>query len=389
MSSYAPEVPPQNKRMKKTKETFLLWSCLPDAVALSCVARVSRLDYTALSLVSKSHRSLVASPELCRTRSLIGCTEASFFVCLSILPDPTPRWFFLTRNRQLRPIPSNPYQAPESSSFVVVDWGIYVIGGIINGNPTSDVLFLDCYSKTWRRGPSMKMARASASASLVDGKIYVFGGCKEEADSSNWAEVFNVKTQTWCKFITPKMAHNIQQSVSIEEKKIYAVDEDDQSFYLLPSEDKSWRSGKRDSKLGNRNDWCAIGKLLYCRGTRGRILWCEPDDLDWKEVKGLDNLRLPLFGLRDTIPDYHRPPKMKVRYDISKVCSNSGNIVIFWNAHSGDPESLELWSAEISMENRQGGEIWGKVEWSGPVFKLDPLLNSFSVKVLYSASVHL
>ncbi|CAL9228257.1 unnamed protein product [Arabidopsis halleri] len=393
MSDYAHEVPPQNKRKKTMNEGSPSWSRLPDAMAVSCMARVSRLDQTALSLVSKKYRSLVTSPELCHARSLIGCTEPSFYVCLRILPDPTPRWFVLTRNRRLRPIPSHPYQAPESSSFVVVNWGIYVIGGIINGNPTSDVLFLDCFSQTWHRVPSMKMARASASASFVDGKIYVFGGCREDADSSNWAEVFDPIYQTWGKFNTPKMAHNINQSVVIEEKKVYSVDEDDQSFNFLPSEGRLWKRGKKDSKLGSRNDWCVTGKLLYCRGgTRGRILWCQHDELDWKEVKGLEELQLYLSGTRYIFrrTSDKRPSKTQVKYDISKLCTNSaGNIVIFWNAHIGDSESMELWSAEISMERREGGEIWGKIEWSNAVFKLDPLSNSYSVKVLFSASVRL
>ncbi|XP_010431680.1 PREDICTED: F-box/kelch-repeat protein SKIP6-like [Camelina sativa] len=373
-------MPPQSKRRKMTTS----WSSLPDAVAVSCMARVSRLDHANLSLVSKRHRSLVLSHELCSARSLIGCTEASFYVCLRISPDPNPRWFILlTRTRRLAPIPSNPYQAPESSSFVVVDWGLYVIGGLIKGKPTSDVWFLDCFSKTWDRVPSLKVARASPAASLLNGKIYVFGGCEEFG--SNWAEVFNLKTQTWNTLTIREIPHGIHQSVVIEQK-VYAVDEEEQSLYFLPSEG-TWRKGKKqDSKPGNRNDWCAIGNLLYCRGTRGRILWCEPDELDWKEVKGLEEFQLSLSG--SILLCLHSVPT-EVKYDISRLCSNSaGNIVIFWNAHLGVPESLELWSAEISMERRQGDEVWGKVVRSGAVYKLEPLSHSYSVKVLYSASVN-
>ncbi|KAL1188885.1 F-box/kelch-repeat protein SKIP6 [Cardamine amara subsp. amara] len=383
------DLPCHKKRRKITKEASILLA-LPDAVAMSCLAQVSRLDLAALAMASKSHRSLAGSPELCHLRFVMGCAEASFYVCLSLFPDPIPRWFILTPNRRLSPIPSNPCQAPDSSSFVVVNWGIYVIGGLINRSPISDVWFFDCFTHTWRGVPSMKMARASASASLVDGKIYVFGGCGEEADSSNWAEVFDPETQTWGDIIMPKMPHNIHQSVVTEEKKVYGVDEEDQVFYLLPSEGKFSTSGKIDSKGGNRNDWCVIGKLLYCRGPRGGILWCEPDELDWAELRGLDKLRLSiLFGIRDAIPDdVQQATKMKVRYDITKLCSNSaGNIVIFWNAHRGDPESLELWSAEISVEKRNRGQVWGKILWSAPVFQLDPLSHLYSIKLLYSASV--
>ncbi|CAF2183936.1 unnamed protein product [Brassica napus] len=161
MSNYGSEESPPQKKRRNEKASPRWWWSLPDAVALSIVARLTRLDHAALSLVSKRHRSLVASPELCRARSLIGCTEASLYVCLNIMPDPNPSWFVLTRNRQLRQIPSNPYQPlrSSSSSFLVVDWGIYVIGGIVNGNPTRDVWFLDCYSHTWHPVPSMKIAR--------------------------------------------------------------------------------------------------------------------------------------------------------------------------------------------------------------------------------------
>ncbi|CAN7129348.1 unnamed protein product [Brassica rapa subsp. narinosa] len=392
MSNYGSEESRPQKKRRNEKASPRWWWSLPDAVALSIVARLTRLDHAALSLVSKRHRSLVASPELCRARSLIGCTEASLYVCLNIMPDPNPSWFVLTRNRQLRQIPSNPYQPlrSSSSSFLVVDWGIYVIGGIVNGNPTPDVWFLDCYSHTWHPVPSMKMARASASANVIDGKIYVFGGCRDEASS---AEVFDPKTQTWRNFISPI---GIQQSVVVQGKKIYAVDEEDQSFCSLPSECPSWTSGKRDCKPGNRNDWCAIGDLLFCRGTRGRILWCEPDELDWKEVKGLEELQESFFcGLRHVM-DYGKkvyepckPTERKVKYDISKLsCNSSGNIVIFWNTQLEYPEGLELKSAEISFERHQESEIWGKIEWSGVILRDDPLSHSYSLNVLFSAPVY-
>lgn len=387
LNCYAPEVPPDSKRRKKTKEketypSLSGLSLLPDEIALRCVARVSRFDHAALSVVSKSHQSLVTSPELFFLRCKMGCFDASLYVCIQIFRDLHPRWFILTPNRRLNPlpIPLNPYQAPHSSSFVVVNGGIYVIGGLINGHRTSDVSYLDCYSHTWYRFPPMNMPRASASVSLVDGKIYVFGGFGHYANYSTWAEVYDPENKTWDPLLflhqiwdieTPQNK-DIHQSVVIGGRKIFAVDKEDQSLYILPRECILSINEKRDCKLGYGNDWCIIGKLLYCRGTRGRILWCEPDELDWKEMKGLDELQHSISSSRRS-------------FNINKLCINSaGNIVIFWNA-----QSLDLWSAEISVERREGDEIWGKIEWSGVVFEVDPSSHSsYGVKVLYSASVY-
>ncbi|KAL1190418.1 F-box/kelch-repeat protein [Cardamine amara subsp. amara] len=122
--------------------SWSLLSSLPDEMILSCLARVSRSDQAAMSLVSKSYRSLMASPELYKTRSVLGCVENCFiclYVCLLTPPDPSPRWFIHRRGKPLFPIPSLPSQAPEASSVVVLDWGIYVIGGSIKGRPISDV----------------------------------------------------------------------------------------------------------------------------------------------------------------------------------------------------------------------------------------------------------
>lgn len=290
------EEPPHNKRRKEASPSL---DSLPDPVAISCLAGLSRSDHAALSLVSKSCRSLVVSPELYQTRSLMGHMEKYLYICLTMPPDQTPRWFILWKNRA-HAIPSIPSQPPEESTVVVVDWGIYVIGGLVNGKRTSAVLLLDCRSHKWHHVTSMKVARASAAASVVDGKIYVFGGCWYY-DKKNWGEVFDPKTQTWEPLPmleeedlnTDIIASLIHHSVVVE-GKVYSVDSwNRSSFYYLPSQCK-WGRRNHVSHKTLKTDWCVIDNLLYSCGHDGRIYWCEAEelnrcddvDMDWRAVDG-------------------------------------------------------------------------------------------------------
>ncbi|KAG2281701.1 hypothetical protein Bca52824_052921 [Brassica carinata] len=307
-------------------------------------------------MTSKAHRSLATSPFLWDLRWRMKRIEPSYY-----LKPLLPLWC-----------------TESGSSFMVVDWGIFIIGGLVNGKPTSNVTMFDCFEHAWYKIPPMKMARAFASANVIDGKIYVFGGCGDDVDSSNWAEVYNPRTYTWDFLCVPTTTRpkNIKQSAVIGKKKVYVVDEDRQIFSFSPSKLPPMfvSCGKTDSKPGDRDDWCLIGGFLFSRGARGTILWCLPEEFDWKEVKGLEELQ----------------QQQLVEYDITKLSTNyASNIVIFWNA--GATESLELWSAEISLtqiEASQGLEIRGKIEWSGSVYKLDyPLSESNRVKVLFAASV--
>ncbi|KAL0646547.1 hypothetical protein Bca4012_044838 [Brassica carinata] len=142
-------------------------SCLSDDLVLNCLARVWRSDQAALSLVSKSYRSLVASPDLYKIRSLIGRTETYVYVCLRIPTSvPSLRWYILRCRKtldasDLTPISSLPSQPVEASSVVVLDSGIYVISGLIDGEKrTYDVWSLDCWTHVWHPFPSMGAARA-------------------------------------------------------------------------------------------------------------------------------------------------------------------------------------------------------------------------------------
>ncbi|CAF2153283.1 unnamed protein product, partial [Brassica napus] len=68
-------------------------SVIPDELLTSCIARLSRLYYPTISLVSKSFRSLLSSPELYKARSLSSRTKTCLYLCLESSSD--SRWFIL------------------------------------------------------------------------------------------------------------------------------------------------------------------------------------------------------------------------------------------------------------------------------------------------------
>ncbi|XP_020883421.1 F-box/kelch-repeat protein At5g49000 [Arabidopsis lyrata subsp. lyrata] len=154
------------------REVCGLWWSLPDEVAVDYLAQVSRLDLVALAMVSRRHRFVSESHNLRALRFQMGSVEPYLYVFMHMYPDPSPRWFVLHPvQRLLKPVHSSLLPAPEEGScFVQTDWGIYMIGGLVNGKPTSEVRFFDCINHTVYRITSMKMARSGASASLIDKK---------------------------------------------------------------------------------------------------------------------------------------------------------------------------------------------------------------------------
>ncbi|CAG7884999.1 unnamed protein product [Brassica rapa] len=347
---------------KKKKEAAAYPSCglssLPDAVALSCLARVSKLDHPALSMVSKRYRSLMVSSELYDERSSsMGRTENLLYVCLRTAPEPTPR--------------------------------------------CSGVFLLDCRAHKWSQVPSMRAARASAITGVVNGKIYVVGGCGHKY-SSEWAEVFDPKMQTWEPLSVPEdvfFTFCVTRHCMVMDDKIYAVSQFSETICYSPGNDK-WEQGSRDLAGGVKRGWCVVGKLLYSCHVSGTVLWCEPKDLEksnpftWKEVKGLESLQNQLSSSRMVhhVWGYNSPTlgfsnEFEDQVPGFKLCNSGRNIVLYWDVLVGGFETLEIWCAEISLERRTtgGDDIWGTVLSSNVVMTLDPLLYRF--KALYSLSV--
>ncbi|CAG7909230.1 unnamed protein product, partial [Brassica rapa] len=222
-------------------------------------------------------------------------------------------------------------------------------GGRIGGRATSSVMFLDCQSHTWNTLPSMGVARYSAVAGVVDGKVYIFGGC-DDRNSSKWGEVFDPKKQTWDALPMPPPYYSLPtmcESIAIEDEKVVSMNGALTCISYIPSESK-WKIGNQETSELNRC-WHLIENVVYCCELGGRILWREAHEWEeWREVMGLESLRETLAasklvnyaGRLGDLWESNKPLMLAQGLEITELdeklpghkLSNSGNnnMLIFW-----------------------------------------------------------
>ncbi|KAJ4914058.1 F-box/kelch-repeat protein [Raphanus sativus] len=374
--------PPRKKMAIQCPEISIF--CLPLDLILNIISRISKMYYPTLSLVSKKIRSVVDSPELYKTRSRLHRTESCLYVCLRYhlddSLDPNPYWFALCRkpNRTITdqssgllliPITSPDVRHEPSSSVVAVGSNIYKMGG--HTPSSSEVSVLDCRFNTWHSAPVMREKRSSPAASLVDGKIYVAGGC-EDLNSVNCVEVFDPKTQTWGSVSNPGVKTQLHRA---ELKsfglggKLYLLGGDEDTVY--DPKEASWNpiglgmhmamgmamGMEMYEAMDMEMDMNGVASAVsYYHGVIGDVLflWNERE-FRWYDSKASSWKKL--YGVEDHLPDFDGDFKM---VDVD------GKMVVLWKVFGRRDKHMgerSIWCAEIALERRDGDEMWGNVEW--------------------------
>ncbi|KAF3499867.1 hypothetical protein F2Q69_00045589 [Brassica cretica] len=120
------------------------------------------------------------------------------------LPDrPRPSWFTLwVQPDQVEKKKATFVQVPSSSYAPRVPLLIRAVGSDVYAfrqgyAPSQVMLVRNRENILWSNAPNMTVARVNPAACVLDGKIYVLGGCCEAAAKSCWGEVFDTKTRTW------------------------------------------------------------------------------------------------------------------------------------------------------------------------------------------------
>ncbi|EOA34391.1 hypothetical protein CARUB_v10021918mg [Capsella rubella] len=347
---------------------------LPNDLLFNCISRVSRLYYPTLSLVCKTFRSIVASPELYETRSRLNRTEKCLYLCLTFQFDTNTHWFTLCREPnknvadkssgyRLVQIPSPFAMVPaQSSSVIAVGSDIYKIGGAkscqfkFKTRRCSYVSVLDCRSHRWRQAPGMRLARSSSSTvSVVDGKIYVAGGC-EEYRSTNWMEVYDPMTKTWGSVTNPHIqeiydeyqSRRVLKGLGLE-GKLYMFGEE---FKVYNPKEGKWNDIGEDRPMWRAIDSrscissssCVVDNVLFI-WEKGLFKWYDFKVKLWKDLNGVEGL-----------PDLSG-------HEYCKMVDLGGKIAVLWEESLPYKGFNKIWCAEVSLERRDGDEIWGKVEW--------------------------
>lgn len=171
------------KPQEEEEEVKTSFAHIPYDLTEHCLSITPRRHYPNLSLASKSFRRILRSPELYQRRSTLGVTKPVLYASIGFPPSETPSWHTLHRDHvslRLRKIASLPSRL--LSSVATVGTEMYVLGGSVGGNPTSDVNLIDCRFHTSRSLPSMKRTRSRAVVGAIDGKVYVIGGCRKKSD---------------------------------------------------------------------------------------------------------------------------------------------------------------------------------------------------------------
>ncbi|XP_013673937.1 F-box/kelch-repeat protein At2g22050-like [Brassica napus] len=335
---------------KKSGAPSLSFSSLLDEVVLKCLFRVPRCYDLNLSLVSKTLRSFVRSPELYRLRSQLKSVYLSYDLYQRGLGRSLSYWITFrpgekTTDYQLADV----LPRPSLGSAVSVGSEIYFIGG--RSVPSTELCILDTRSGHLRTAPSMKVCRSDVKVAggLVDRKIYVIGGSKEDSH----VEEFDPETQTWGFAGEEKLKCESWFSATLEEK-VYMVNWDGRVSTYSPREGVNNEATEILSVGDNVKFLCVVENVLYACFKWGGLMWFNTKLKVWRRVVDRDGKdgKLELYS-----------------FAAVKMVEYEGTIAFFWPLRNIDPHKKDLTCKLIALD-RVGEEINGRIEWSGIVATL-------------------
>ncbi|CDY27975.1 BnaC05g43770D [Brassica napus] len=294
----------EKKKKKLTSSSSLAYDLL-----VMIVARVPRSYYRTLSLVSKSFRSMVVSPELYK-------------------------WYTLSK---------------KSSGG-----GGYVLARVLMLDDDSPRMMGLCYSDLVASPPRMPVELTELSARFLDRKIYVLGR-RFHQDDGSWKssfEVFNTNTQTWD---LPSCGGFDSARINyLIDGKLHVVTLFD-GLFAFDSKQCRWDLVEQYPSTGIMcsGSFCEVDNVLYSVSEDGALTWYDSDKTSWRDLNGL----VALPKLPSPLDGYGSYVKL--------TGYGGGKMMVFWNCNFGIHRPFQrdtIYCAEIALE-RRNGDCWGKLEW--------------------------
>ncbi|CAG7864421.1 unnamed protein product [Brassica rapa] len=201
---------------------------------------------------------------------------------------------------------------------------------------------------TWREAPRMKLPRKNPVACILDGKIYVMGGCNAD-EATNWAEVFDPNTQTWESLPEPgpRLRSSLIKIIYPNEGKVYVSNSEKKRYFYDPKEMR-WGVAAMTRKVERM---CIIAGVLYAYGDENCFLWFDTKNEEWRVVKGLKVLCRNCCASALSVANY------------------GGKMLVLWDKKQPNKwYNTNIWCSVVALERRNGDDdVWGIVEWASVV----------------------
>ena len=198
----------------------------------------------------------------------------------------------------------------------------------------------------WREAPRMKVARDNPMVAILDGKIYVVGGCKAD-ETTNWAEVFDTNTQTWESLPDPgaELRSSLLKSTKVTDGKVYVRSNAKNEYYYYDPKEGKWGVVTEALQFERA---CLIENVWYYCGEE-YFSWFDTKLQNWRMIKGLEVLNRNCCAGALAVANY------------------CGKLLILWDK-PGQGENKNIWCSVIALEREGGGDdVWGHVEWASVV----------------------
>lgn len=191
----------------------------------------------------------------------------------------------------------------------------------------------------------MRVGREFAAAGVVNGKIYVMGGCVVDnwSRSMNWSEVFDPATESWSAVPSPiEIRDKWMHGNAVIRDKIYAMADRGGVVYDVAAGEWSNVVPKR-LDLGWRGRAAVVGGVLYCYDYLGKIRGYDVDEDKWKELKGMEK-GLPKFLCGAT------------------MVNMGDRLCVVWEGKNHGKE-MQIFCAEIDVCREDDGGLLGSIVW--------------------------
>ncbi|KAF8117136.1 hypothetical protein N665_0012s0140 [Sinapis alba] len=342
---------------------------LPHDIVVNCLARISRSYYPKLSLVSKAFRSLISSDDLYAQRLNLKTTEALLHVCLQLPGHSLPSWFILPDQVLTNDMEENYYKSTGNTLLVGMHSSYILrrhVPKIHIGWVGSRFYKVTQYN-TVPTGvnPSMKVARTNPVAGILDGKIYVMGGCSAN-ESTSWAEVFDTKTKVWEPLPDPgaELRFSIVKTLKVAKGKVYVESSEKNDCFFYDPKEGRWGVAEKPPVV---EIMCKIENVLYSCDKFG-CFWRNTKHKEWSVVHGLEVFNRNRGG------------------DVIGLANYGGKLIILWDMFVEEPgdqcQNKNIWCSVIALERRnRDEEVWGHVEWASIVLTVPSSYHFLSCKV--------